>query len=53
MVDWIRKLLGLHVHEFSMWSMDKVMSDGHGSFVFLQHRICKKCGLIEVRKDSL
>lgn len=50
MFNWFKKILGLHVHEFSNWYTGKVMRSDYGSVIILQHRVCEKCGFIETHR---
>lgn len=53
MLDKLKRLLGLHVHDFGKWETRSAKSSQYGDWVFLQTRICKTCGFIEFKKSSL
>jgi hypothetical protein len=52
-MDWLRKLLGLHVHDWTKWRVtDRLVSGWHpedGPIADQQTRECESCGAIQHR----
>ncbi len=59
-MNWLRKLLGLHVHEWSQWaergrimSKDILCGGDERQTGFVQDRQCKTCGLKQYQRNEV
>ncbi len=57
MLDWLRRLFGLHVHEWGKWETHEGECRRMGrmtiSLIRWQERECNGCGVIEAREIHL
>ena len=48
MINWIKKLFGIHIHEYDNWEIDQVfVATERGVKKIIQKRKCNTCGYIE------
>lgn len=48
MTNWLRKLFGIHIHEYGMWEHETTyVSKSYGVKKIIQKRKCKTCGYME------
>lgn len=54
MFDLIKKLLGMHCHSWEQWKVTRsYAAESAASVVIIQARVCKVCGLTQLKKQSL
>jgi hypothetical protein len=52
MINIIKKIFGIHIHDYEKWQEIKVYENGP-YIICMQKRVCKTCGYTEVSRQSI